>query len=148
MKTDDLGARTRARQRRLADASAELTTRVAILVCAILVGVLAVLNVRERRGEIGLLRALGYRSRGITALFLGRAVLVGLVGAMIGFVVGTWLVLRTRHEMFPVTGRAVRIDWLLLGLSMLAAPVFAALASFIPAMIAVTQDPAETLRAH
>ena len=61
--------------------------------------------------------------------------------------VGTWLVMRTRHEMFPVTGRAVRIDWLLLGLSMLAAPVFAALASFIPAMWAVTQDPAETLRA-
>ena len=140
-------ADTRARQRRLADASAELTTSVAVLVCAILVGVLAVLNVRERRGEIGLLRALGYRSAGITTLFLGRAVLIGLVGAMIGFAVGTWLVLRTRHEMFPVTGSAVRIDWLLLGLSMLGAPVFAALASFIPAMMAVTQDPAETLTA-
>jgi ABC-type lipoprotein release transport system permease subunit len=30
--------------------------------------------------------------------------------------------------------------------ALLLAPVFAALASFIPAMLAVTQDPADTLR--
>ena len=42
--------------------------------------------------------------------------------------------------------RAIKADFTLLYWSIAAAPVFAAIASFIPVMIALAQDPADTLR--
>ena len=49
-------------------------------------------------------------------------------------------------ELFPVTKKAIQPNWDIVGKLALAMPVFAALVAFIPAMLAVTQDPAETLR--
>ena len=53
-----------------------------VLVAAIFVGIVTWLNVRERRAEIGLLRALGKRTSQIAALFLVKAVLIGLLGGV------------------------------------------------------------------
>ena len=66
-------------------------TPLLILACAVWVGLLALLNVRERRSEIGLLRALGKGSGAIVTLFLGKAVLVGLIGGALGGALGVWL---------------------------------------------------------
>ena len=56
-----------------------------VLVAAIFVGIVTWLNVRERRAEIGLLRALGKRTSQIAALFLLKAVLIGLLGGSDGW---------------------------------------------------------------
>ncbi|HPO10167.1 MAG TPA: ABC transporter permease, partial [bacterium] len=114
--------------------------------CAIWIGALAFLNVRERRFEVGVLRALGYGSFRIAALFLGKAVIIGLIGAAIGFLLGTGFALIFGPEIFKVTAKAIRPIYFLLNWSLLIAPAFAALSSFIPTVIAVTQDPAITLR--
>ena len=52
------------------------------------IGLLALANVRDRRGEIGILRALGLRSRQILLIFLGKAVAIGLAGACLGYAAG------------------------------------------------------------
>ena len=54
-----------------------------VLVAALIVGLMTWLNVRERRAEIGLLRALGKRTSQIASLFLVKAVLVGVLGGAI-----------------------------------------------------------------
>ncbi|MCP3884399.1 MAG: hypothetical protein GY700_02785, partial [Propionibacteriaceae bacterium] len=54
-----------------------------ICVSALWVGVLAWLNVIERRAEIGVLRAIGVGAGRIAVLFLGRAALLGLLGAVL-----------------------------------------------------------------
>jgi putative ABC transport system permease protein len=61
----------------------------AISVLAILVGGVGVLNtmlmsVLERTREIGVMRALGWRRRGVMGLILREALLVGLLGGLIG----------------------------------------------------------------
>lgn len=117
-----------------------------IIVCAAWISALTMLNVRERRTEIGILRALGYGAMNVTALFLGRAFLSGLLGAVFGFGLGTALALEFGPEIFRITAGQIQPGYNLLGWSLLAAPVFAALSSFIPAMLAITQDPALTLR--
>jgi len=117
-----------------------------ILVCGLWIAALSMLNTRDRRQEIGVLRALGKGSEDIALLFLGKAVVIGLIGALIGFVIGGALTIQFGSGLFQLTQDQVGWDVGLLGVAVLLAPAMAALASFIPAMLAVTQDPADTLR--
>jgi putative ABC transport system permease protein len=118
-----------------------------VIACGVWIGVLAVMNVRDRQQEIGILRALGYGSGRITMLFLGKAFTIGLVGALVGFLLGTVLALNFGPPIFELTAKTmIKPDMSLLLYSLVFAPVFAAVSSFIPAMIAVTYDPAVTLR--
>ena len=57
---------------------------VVVAACVLWVAVLSFLNVKERRDEIGLLRVLGVKTRGVIMMFLNRVVLLGLAGAAVG----------------------------------------------------------------
>jgi len=95
------------------------------------------------------MRALGYGSFRISLLFLGKAALTGLFGALFGFLVGTGLALHFGPDIFKLTAKImIRPEPSLLIVSLIFAPLFAAASSFIPAMIAVAYDPAVTLRAE
>ncbi len=139
-------ADARARQRQTATRYAAFLTPFLLGAAAAWIGVLAILNVRERKMEIGILRALGYGSPFIAGLFLARAVVLGIAGAAIGYFIGSGLAGHFGPEIFRVTAKSIRAIPSLLLWGVVVAPAFAALASFIPAMIAVVQDPAETLR--
>ncbi len=139
-------AKARESQRRMVDNYFALILPFVVIVCAVWIGALAMLNTRERRQEIGILRALGYGSGKIATLFLGKAVVVGVIGALIGFAAGTAFSLQFGPDIFKVTAKAIRPLYHLLFWSIVAAPLFAALSSFIPTMLAVTQDPADVLR--
>jgi ABC-type lipoprotein release transport system permease subunit len=117
-----------------------------ILVCGVLIAALAMLNTRARSKEIGVLRALGQGGERIALLFLGRAIVIGVLGALVGFAIGNGLAIQFGRELFELTADQLTWENQSLGWALLLAPAFAALASFIPAMLAVTQDPAETLR--
>jgi ABC-type lipoprotein release transport system permease subunit len=117
-----------------------------VIVCMSWIGILAMLNVRERRQEIGIMRALGYGSSKIGALFLGKAVLIGLIGAVIGFGIGTGLALKFGPDIFKVTASMITPQIKLLYWAIIVSPAVCALSVFIPSMIAVAQDPAITLR--
>jgi putative ABC transport system permease protein len=136
----------RAKQRQTADRYFAFMSPFVLLVCAAWVGVLAALNVRERRLEIGLMRALGHCSGRIGALFLGRALLIGLAGAVLGWALGAALALHFGPQIFTVTAGAIRAESSLLCYALAAAPAFAALASLIAAAQAVALDPADILR--
>jgi len=136
----------RQRQRLMAEKYFSLIIPFVVVVCGIWVGALAMMNVRERRYEIGIMRALGYGSGKIASLFLGKAVIIGLMGAALGFGIGTGLALSYGPEIFKVTAKMIKPVYNLLGWSLIIAPAFAALSSFIPAMMAITQDAAITLR--
>ncbi|MEO2048999.1 MAG: FtsX-like permease family protein [Pirellulales bacterium] len=139
-------ADVRAKQRQMTEKYATFVMAAVLLVAAAWIGTLAIVNVHQRYGEIGLFRALGYGSGLIAALVLGRAVLIGLTSALVGYFLGTWMALNWAPEIFPVTALAIRPLPDLLPWTMLATPLLAALASLIPAAIAITQDPAEVLR--
>ena len=119
---------------------------IVVVACGAWIGVLAIMNVRDRQQEIGIMRALGYGSGRITLLFLGKAVIIGLLGAAVGFFTGTALALNFGPDIFKVTAKAIKPEYVWLAWSLIAAPAFAAVSSFIPSMFAVTYDPAVTLR--
>jgi putative ABC transport system permease protein len=140
-------ANARAGQRQMIHNLFALMLPFVIAACGVWIGVLAVMNVRDRRQEIGLLRALGYNAGAVCLLFLGKAALVGLAGAVAGFLIGTSLGLTYGPGVFEITTKAmIRWEPSLLGFACVLAPLFALVASFVPTMIAVTYDPAVTLR--
>jgi putative ABC transport system permease protein len=102
------------------------------------VGLLALGNIRERRAEIALLRALGLSGGQLFAVFLSRAALTGLVGACLGCVAGLLLAGAWSPATAPVTP-VVAVLVLVL------APCLSALAALAPAIVAARQDPAVVL---
>ena len=136
----------RAETRAMVEKYAAFVIPVVVLVAAIWIGLLALSNVRERRVEIGVFRATGIGSARIAELFLGKAVLVGLVGAALGFAVGTGLALHFGPRMFPLTAESIAPQSSLLWWVLLGAPFLCVIASYLPAVSAILQDPAEVLR--
>ncbi len=119
---------------------------VVIGACAVWVGLLALGNVRSRTAEIGILRALGVPAVKVLVIFLARAVLIGLAGGLIGFLagwMGSWLG-EDRMSAGPLLGS--RFSPRLCLAVLLAAPLFSALVSLLPAMWAAGLDPVESLR--
>lgn len=136
----------RERQRLMFEKYFALVMPIVLVACGVWIGTLAMTNVRDRRQEIGVMRALGYSSGKVAGLFFGKAIVLGLAGAVIGFYAGTWITLKYGPGIFKVTASAIEpMNSLLVG-SLIIAPAFASLSMFIPAMFAITLDPAETLR--
>ncbi|MCD4770444.1 MAG: FtsX-like permease family protein [Bacteroidales bacterium] len=113
-----------------------------VIVCAVWIAALAIINTRERQRETGILRAVGYRTGKIAALFLGKAVLLGLVGGVFGFLIGTGLASLIGPEIFKITANTIKPVYSLLIWSVIVAPAFTALSTLIPASLAITRDPA------
>jgi putative ABC transport system permease protein len=121
------------------------TALVVIWVSAVWVGILALMNVRDRRAEIGVLRAMGVGAGRIAMLFLGRAALLGLLGAVLGFALGTWPTIHIGRSFLEFGGKKLAPLGDQFILVILAAPLLCMAAAYLPAMIAATQDPAEVL---
>jgi putative ABC transport system permease protein len=138
-------AEARARQRRATETYARVLIPAALVVCAAWLCVLSALNVRSRRAELGVLRALGYGTGTILGLFAGKAVLIGAVAGAVGFGLGTSAALIAGPTVFEVTAKAIRPEVSLLAYSLLLAPAFTLVASFIPIVMAASQDPATAL---
>jgi putative ABC transport system permease protein len=116
---------------------------VALLVGAIGIANIMVISVLERRGEIGLRRALGATRRHISLQFLTESALLAVLGGIAGLALGagaTEVYAATRHEPFVVPLYAL-----------IAAPaaglVIGTLAGLYPAAKASRLSPTEALRA-
>jgi ABC-type lipoprotein release transport system permease subunit len=136
----------RARLRAEREALAAVLVPVVIVGSGIWIGLLALANVRDRRGEIGILRALGLRSTQILLIFLAKAAATGLAGACLGYAAGRGLGILWHEVPGEVPIRLAFIDPRLLLLVLAAAPLWTSLASWLPAFNAAQQDPATVLR--
>jgi putative ABC transport system permease protein len=118
------------------------------LVIIVLVGAVGIANymfsnVQERRQEIGTLMAVGMTSQGILKVFLTKALLLGLVGGLVGYVVGTAMAigLGPRLAGVPVLPLPAWLIW-----SVLISVGIMVVASAVPAAKAARMDPAVILR--
>lgn len=136
---------SRADLRRQREKFAAVLVPLVMLGCAVWVGLLAFGNVRERRLEIGVLRALGVRTPQVFGLFLAKALLLGLLGAVIGYAAGWGIGLFAAEGTSGGDSPLSLFDLSRFGLVVLATPLLCGLASWLPAQLAAQQDPAVVL---
>jgi len=115
-----------------------------IIASMVLIVFLTLSNLRQRRGEIATLRALGYRSSQILYVFLTKAFFLGLIGALLGISVSFFVVMIIlevpAQEIFKLFSIPMFIGVLV------GALVLSILASWVPATLAAGEDPAAILR--
>lgn len=111
---------------------------VCALVAALTVADLTLLNARERRREMGLLRAAGWRAGDVVRLLLGEAAWIGLLGG----VLGSGLALGGFAALSPTWPGATL--WVVLGGLALPALVSAG-AAWYPAWVAAGELPVSSL---
>lgn len=117
-----------------------------IFIGSVLVFITMMGAVNERTREIGIFRAIGFRRGHVMQIILLEAMVVGLIGGLVGFIGGNglaWLVI----PMVLPDGLFVGINFSLGGVSLLLAVALSLLATLYPAVKASRLDPSEALRA-
>jgi putative ABC transport system permease protein len=127
---------------------------------ALIVGLFLIQNtlvvaVAQRRGEIGILRALGATRSQVRTLFLLEGGCVGLAGSLVGALLGAGLsrltaryVAGTLAGVFGVIGQPARggVEPLVLAGAIAAGVAWSVLAAVFPAMAAARVDPVRALQ--
>jgi hypothetical protein len=117
---------------------------------AVWIGLLAFGNARQRSAEIGILRAIGVRSRQVMLLFLAKAALIGLAGGILGTVAGLAVGLNAGGIAADSEGWRQLLATGTLPATLALAPLLAlglsSVASWLPAFWAARQDPAVVLQ--
>jgi putative ABC transport system permease protein len=100
-------------------------------------------NVSERRREIGTLMAMGATSKTVLRLFLAKALILGLIGGIGGFLIGSFAAV----ILGPVIAGVVVLPMAeLLPFSIILALATTIIASYLPAKGAAKLDPTEALQ--
>jgi putative ABC transport system permease protein len=131
----------------------------ALSLLALVVGVFLIYNtvsfsVVQRRGELGILRALGATDRQVLALILGEAALLGFIGTVLGLALGVLfgraavgVVAQTVSDLyFAVDVQRVSVDAFTLVKGAAIGIAASLAAAFLPALDATRTPPAGSLR--
>ena len=120
---------------------------IGLIVGVAAIGVLSFRAVEERRQSIGMLRALGFRSRMVIIQFLLEASFVTLIGTVLGLILGSLTAWNIFNELAKETdGLQFDIPWINVAIIVSVAWVFSVLMTVLPAFQAGRIYPAEALR--
>lgn len=81
----------------------------------------------------------------VLLMFLLKAFILGLIGSIAGFFIGSFLAEYFGQEIFRFTAMDMKPHWEIFGYSLVIFPVLWMLSSWIPALLATQVDAAKTL---
>ncbi len=84
---------------------------VALVVCALLVGTIVTIGVRERFGEIATLRAIGVRRSRLLAGIVTEGLVLAALGSMIGLPLGLWMATRLDRILLGFPGIPAKLSF-------------------------------------
>jgi putative ABC transport system permease protein len=131
---------------RLAGAMSWLTSAVALIIGAVGMVNTMVMSVHERVGEIGILRAIGWRKRRVVLMIVNEAVVLSLVGAVIGSLGALALVRLLTSLPWAQTVIDGKIDPIVIVYGVVIAAAVGLLGGILPALKAARLQPTVALR--
>lgn len=150
------GARSEENQRMLRAFrwNLRILSYISLLVGAFLIYNTIAVGVVRRRAEIGILRAIGVSARGVLAIFLGEAAMLGVVGSLAGVALGRLLAIGivgmisdTVNSIFVTSAPgAVAVSWASVLAAVATGTSVAVFSALIPAREAARVAPAEAMR--
>ena len=120
-----------------------------LLVGVAALGVISARAVVERRQQIGVMRAIGFRSRMVQAAFLVESSFVALTAIVVGTVLGlilAWNIVDDQRQQPSWENLTLYVPWLNLFVIFVVVYVVALAATLLPAIRASRIHPAEALR--
>ena len=120
-----------------------------LLVGVAALGVISARAVVERRQQIGVMRAIGFRTRMVQAAFLLESSFIALTSILVGTALGlllSWNIIRDQRAQPSWENLELVVPWLNLGVIFLVVYVVALAATLAPAVRASRIRPAEALR--
>ena len=120
-----------------------------LLVGIAALGIVSTRAVVERRQQIGVLRAIGYRRRMVMLSFLVESSFVSLLGTLLGAVLGiilAWQAFTGIASEEGVETLSFTVPWIEIGFILAVTYGFSVLATYLPARQASRTYPAEALR--
>ena len=118
-----------------------------LLVGIAALGVISLRSVVERRQQIGVLRAIGYRRGMVLTSFLMESSFIALLGILLGVGLGSLLSYNLVNAIGEdIPGLAFTVPWMQIGIIVAIAYAFSLLTTFLPARQASRIYPAEALR--
>lgn len=145
LQAEEAFAREKTGRQQLREKRVAFAAVVPPLVVAVSVVWLALLmwnNTQQRRVELAILRAMGLASRKVLALFIGKAVVVGVIGALVGLPLGVVCAACFAGDVAALVGTR---DLVPFALYVTAAVFMSVVGSWIPASLAAGTDPARIL---
>ena len=99
-------------------------------------------SVSERTREVGLIKAIGGKSRMVSRQFLMEAIIISILGAIFGIILG--IMVGNLFSMVLNTGFVVPWNWVFYGIAI--CTIVGLLAGLYPALKAGRLNPIEALR--
>ncbi len=150
------GARSEENQRMLRAfrTNLQILSYISLLVGAFLIYNTIAVSVVRRRVEIGILRAIGVRSRGVLAIFLGEGAVLGVAGSLIGIGLGRLMasamvgtMSQTVNAVFVTSAPGeIAVSWGSVAWAVATGTAVAVVSAWIPAREAARVAPAEAMR--
>lgn len=120
---------------------------ISLLVSSIMILVVLYISVVERTKEIGLLRAIGARSKDIKRIFVSEAFLIGLSSGIVGLLsalIISFFVNQGSLKVFDMKVMNVTVAYVAFGVAI--STIVSIIAGLFPANKAANLDPVDSLR--
>ncbi len=125
---------------------AEILGVIVVITIGLVAANTAAMSIRERRGEIAVMRSIGFRSGTILALLLSESLLIGLAGGLLGCG-AAYVVLKAFAVGSPAVGLTnLRMPPIVLIETLLAAGLIGLLSAWFPARSAARRNIVDALR--
>jgi len=125
---------------------AEILGLIVVLTIGLVAANTAAMSIRERRGEIAVMRSIGFRSGTILGLLLGESLIVGLSGGILGCG-AAYIILKVFAVGSPAIGLSnIQMPPIVVVEALIAAGLIGLLSAWFPARSAARQNIVDALR--
>ena len=121
----------------------------AIVVSAVMIGIIIYINIMQRSKEIGVMKAVGYQNRDVKGIFIYEALWIVMIALFIAFVIAQGLgsiANVTVHHFYPSISKVFELNLLSIFGTLGFALLLGYISAYFPARKISKMDPVESLR--